>query len=256
MLEPAFRIGTAGWTIPARTADSFPGEGSSLERYASIFDCAEINSSFYRSHRLATWQRWASAVPDGFLFSAKLPREITHERRLADCSESLARALAEMAGLGDRLEILLVQLPPSLTFEPAVAEAFFAELRSGWSRGIACEPRHPSWFEPGAEALLEERRIARAAADPARVPAAAEPGGWRGLAYYRLHGSPATYRSSYDDGRLEAYAERLAGGRAPAWCIFDNTASGAATGDALKLKAPMSLSLKGGGFRRARSRRG
>ena len=78
---------------------------------------------------------------------------------------------------------------------------------------------------------------------PALVPAAAEPGGWRGLAYYRLHGSPATYRSSYDDGRLEAYARRLAGGTAPAWCIFDNTASSAATSDALKLKALTSLSL-------------
>ena len=237
MRGPAFRIGTAGWTIPARTADSFPSGGSGLERYASRFDCAEINSSFHRSHRLTTWQRWASSVPDNFLFSAKLPREITHKRRLADCSAPLAQALAEMAELGDRLEILLVQLPPSLAFEPAVAQAFFAELRSGWSRGIACEPRHPSWFEAEADALLADGRVARVAADPARVPAAAEPGGWLGLRYYRLHGSPATYRSSYDDGRLEAFAERLAGGTVPTWCIFDNTASSAATGDALKLNA-------------------
>jgi uncharacterized protein YecE (DUF72 family) len=243
MRESPFRIGTAGWTIPARTADSFPREGSSLERYASRFDCAEINSSFHRSHRFATWQRWASSVPGDFLFSAKLPKEITHKRRLADCPAPLAQALAEMAGLGDRLHILLVQLPPSLAFEPAVAEAFFAGLRSAWSRVIACEPRHPSWFEPEADALLVNMRVARVAADPALVPAAAEPGGWPGLAYYRLHGSPATYRSSYDDGRLEACAERLAAGAAPTWCIFDNTASSAAAGDALKLKALMSLSL-------------
>jgi len=236
MRGPAFRIGTAGWTIPALTAGSFQREGSSLERYASRFDCAEINSSFHRSHRLATWQRWAASVPDDFQFSAKLPKEITHKRRLVDCPAPLALALAEMAGLGDRLEILLVQLPPSLGFDPAVAEAFFAELRSGWSRGIACEPRHPSWFGPEADALLADRRVARVAADPARVPAAAEPGGWPGLVYHRLHGSPATYRSSYDDGRLEAYAARLAAGTAPTWCIFDNTASSAATGDALKLQ--------------------
>ncbi len=237
MREPAFRIGTAGWTIPTRVADAFPSEGSSLERYASRFDCAEVNSSFHRSHRPATWQRWASSVPDGFLFSAKLPKEITHKRRLADCSGPLAESLAEMAGLGDRLEVLIVQLPPSLAFEPEVAAAFFAELSAGWSRKIACEPRHPSWFEPGADSMLADRRVARVAADPARVPAAAEPGGWRGFTYYRLHGSPATYRSSYDDGRLEPYAERVAAGPAPTWCIFDNTASSAATGDALKLKA-------------------
>jgi len=236
MLETAIRIGTAGWTIPARAADAFPSEGSSLERYSARFDCAEINSSFHRSHRPDTWRRWASSVPEGFLFSAKLSKEITHKRRLADCAGPLAAALAEMAAMGERLAVLLVQLPPSLAFEPKVAEAFFTALRSGWDRHIAFEPRHPSWFEPGAEAMLADRRIARVAADPARVPAAAEPGGWPGLLYYRLHGSPLTYRSSYDDGRLEAYAERLAAATVPTWCIFDNTASSAATGDALKLK--------------------
>jgi uncharacterized protein YecE (DUF72 family) len=240
MPESAFHIGTAGWAIPARAADAFPREGSSLERYSARFGCAEINSSFHRSHRPDTWRRWADSVPDGFLFSAKLPKEITHKRRLMDCAEPLAAALAEMAGLGGKLDLLLVQLPPSLAFEPALAEAFFDALRSGWDRNLACEPRHPSWFEPGADSLLAERRIARVAADPARVPAAAGPGGWRGLAYYRLHGSPVTYRSSYDDGRLEAQAERLAAASSPAWCIFDNTASSAATGDALKLQQLLS----------------
>lgn len=236
MRAPFLGIGTAGWTIPAPAALAFPREGSSLERYSARFGCAEINSSFHRSHRPGTWRRWAESVPEDFRFSAKLPREITHKRRLADCAGPLAAALAEMEGLGGRLDILLVQLPPSLDFEPDVARAFFSALRSGWDRNLACEPRHPSWFEPEADALLADRRVARVAADPARVPAAAEPGGWRGLAYHRLHGSPATYRSSYDDGRLEAYAERLAGAAIPTWCIFDNTASSAATGDALKLQ--------------------
>lgn len=236
MREPPLLIGTAGWTIPARAAGDFSGEGSSLERYSERFACAEINSSFHRSHRPDTWRRWAESVPEDFRFSAKLPKEITHKRRLADASEPLAAALTEMAGLGAKLDLLLVQLPPSLDFEPSVAEAFFATLRARWDRHVACEPRHPSWFEAEPDALLDRLRIARVAADPARVPAAAEPGGWRGLAYYRLHGSPVVYRSSYDDGRLEAYAARLAARPAPGWCIFDNTASGAATTDALKLK--------------------
>lgn len=230
------RIGTAGWTIPARDAAAFPGGGSSLERYSRRFGCAEINSSFHRPHRPDTWRRWGEAVPDDFRFSAKLPKEITHKRRLTDCSGPLAAALAEMAMLGDKLAILLVQLPPSLAYEPAVAEAFLTGLRARWDRGIAFEPRHPSWFEGEADTLLDGLRIARVAADPARVPAAARPGGWRGLAYYRLHGSPAVYRSSYDDGRLEAYAARIAAEPAPVWCVFDNTASAAATGDALKLQ--------------------
>lgn len=236
MDEPASRIGTAGWTVPASVADAFPRDGSGLERYSRRFDCAEINSSFHRSHRPGTWRRWASEVPDGFRFAAKLSKEITHKRRLIDFEEPLAAALAEMEGLGDRLAVLLVQLPPSLAFEPSVAESFFTALRARWDGHVACEPRHPGWFEAEADSLLEDRRVARVAADPAKVPAAAEPGGWRGLAYYRLHGSPVMYRSSYDDGRLEAYAGRLRSAEVPTWCIFDNTASSAATGDALKLK--------------------
>jgi uncharacterized protein YecE (DUF72 family) len=234
-------IGTAGWTIPTRDAGEFPREGSSLIRYAALFGCAEINSSFHRSHRPDTWRRWAASVPADFRFSAKLPREITHKRRLADCSGPLAAALAEMAELGDKLDILLVQLPPSLAFEPAVAWAFFTDLRNRWDRHVACEPRHPSWFGAEAEALLDGLSIARVAADPARVPAAAEPGGWRGLAYFRLHGSPVAYRSSYDDGRLEAYAARIAAEAGPVRCIFDNTASAAATADALKLQRLLGL---------------
>jgi uncharacterized protein YecE (DUF72 family) len=234
--EDKTRIGTAGWTIPARDAGAFPSEGSSLERYAARLRCAEINSSFHRSHRPDTWTRWADAVPEDFRFSAKLTKEITHRRRLVDCAEPLAAALAEMAGLGSKLAIVLVQLPPSLAFDRSVAEAFLADLRRRWDREIACEPRHPSWFEDEADALLAGLRVARVAADPARVPAAAAPGGWRGLAYYRLHGSPVPYRSSYDDGRLEQYAARIAAEPAPGWCIFDNTASGAATADALKLQ--------------------
>jgi uncharacterized protein YecE (DUF72 family) len=243
MQRPELRIGTAGWSIPARLADSFPGEGSSLERYAARFACAEINSSFHRSHRPETWARWAAAVPEDFRFAAKLAKEITHRNRLADCGDLLAAALGEMAGLGAKLEVLLVQLPPSLAFDRPVAEPFLAGLRRRWDRQIACEPRHPSWFETGAETLLEELCIARVAADPARVPAAAEPGGWRGLSYWRLHGSPIPYRSSYDDGRIETYAARIARSGAPTWCIFDNTASSAATGDAIKLREL----LEGGG---------
>jgi uncharacterized protein YecE (DUF72 family) len=248
------RIGTAGWTVPSRSAGHFPGEGSSLERYSTRFDCAEINSSFHRSHRPDTWRRWAESVPEAFRYSAKLSKEITHKRRLGDCSEPLAAALAEMEALGAKLEILLVQLPPSLAFEPAIAEPFLTELRGRWNRHIAVEPRHPSWFEAGPEGLLAGLRVARVAADPARVPAAAVPGGWRGLSYYRLHGSPVPYRSSYDDGRIETYAASLAAEPAPAWCIFDNTASGAATEDALKLKGLTPSPCRGEG--NAAKRRG
>jgi uncharacterized protein YecE (DUF72 family) len=168
----------------------------------------------------------------------KVPKTITHGQRLREAGGLLETFFAEVASLGDKLGCLLVQLPPSLQFEPAVAADFFADLRTRLSLPVACEPRHPSWFTAGPDALLRDLEVARVAADPACVPEAAEPGGWRGLSYHRLHGSPKIYYSAYAEETLDALAGRLreeaAGGRA-VWCIFDNTTLGAATRNALDL---------------------
>jgi len=231
-------IGCAGWSLPRPAWPQFAASGSHLERYASRFGAVEINSSFYRPHRPATYARWAASVPPSFRFAVKVPRRITHELRLRGAMAALDTFLAEATALGERLGCLLVQLPPSLPLDPAAAEAFFAGLRERFAGGVACEPRHATWFGPEAAALLADLRIARVAADPAPVPAAAEPGGWDGLAYHRLHGSPTMYYSAYDPPFLDRLAARLAADSAagrPAWCIFDNTAEGAATTNALEL---------------------
>jgi uncharacterized protein YecE (DUF72 family) len=173
-------------------------------------------------------------VPAGFRFAVKLPRAIGHEARLVDCEEPLARFAAEIAGLGERRGPVLVQLPPKFAFDAEVADSFFTLADGTLGGPIVCEPRHPSWFESDADALLVRHRVARVAADPAPVPAAAEPGGWRGLAYFRLHGSPKPYWSSYDTEALAAWhAKATSAALSETWVIFDNTGSGAATGDAL-----------------------
>ena len=232
----ATRIGTAGWAIPAAVADRFESDGSTLERYARRCNALEINSSFHRPHRSETWARWRASVPDDFRFSVKLSKAITHEARLVESEAALDAFAAQLGALGDKLAVVLVQLPPSLAFDPATAAKFFAAAKSRLVAPIACEPRHPSWFDADADALLVEQRVARVAADPARTPSAAEPGGWPGLAYWRLHGSPQIYRSSYG-GRIAAYARTIAAHAAgERWCIFDNTASGNALGDALALQ--------------------
>jgi uncharacterized protein YecE (DUF72 family) len=186
-------VGTAAWSIPAQHADGFPAEGSHLERYSRRFPAVEINSSFYRPHRPSTYQRWASTVPAHFRFAVKVPKEITHLRRLADIDEPLERFLSEAGALGEKLGPLLVQLPPGFAFDERRVSAFLERLRGRTQGDVACEPRHRSWFTAEAERLLSEFRIARVAADPALVPAAAEPGGWPGFAYHRLHGSPRMY---------------------------------------------------------------
>lgn len=230
------RIGTAGWTIPRFVADEFPVEGTGLQRYAARFSAVEINSTFYRSHKPSTWERWRQATPPDFRFAAKVPKTVTHGARLVGCEGLLDAFVAEVSeGLGEKLGPLLVQLPPSLAFDADVAGAFFASLRQRSDRPIVCEPRHASWFEPQADALLAAHRVARAAADPARHPRAGEPGGWRGLAYWRLHGSPRMYYSSYGEAFLSQLAADVGNHEGEAWVIFDNTTSGAAAANALQL---------------------
>ncbi|MEI9411029.1 DUF72 domain-containing protein [Mesorhizobium salmacidum] len=233
-------IGTAGWGIPTRYQQDFPQPGSHLERYGRHFPIVEIDTSFYKPHRRETYERWARAVPEHFRFAVKLPKAITHERRLVDCDELLESFLQQVEGLGAKLSVLLVQLPPSLPFEPVVARRFFDSRRT--KARLVCEPRHPGWFEPDAEALLADRRIARVAADPAPVPSAAVPGGWPGLAYFRWHGAPRVYYSDYDAENLARFSRQLeaaAAAGAEVWGIFDNTAGGNALGDALKVDAMM-----------------
>jgi uncharacterized protein YecE (DUF72 family) len=227
------RIGTASWSIPKHCANEFPEIGTHLARYSQILSCAEINSSFYRSHRLSTWEKWADAVPEGFRFSVKAPKAITHELNLVCGPEPLKIFLAEAKILATRLGPILFQLPPKAVFNPAAAEAFFTLLRDLHPGPVVLEPRHPTWFTEEADRLLQKFHLARVAADPARISAASMAGGWNQLLYCRLHGSPRMYYSAYPETYLQVLAATIA--QHPAkeiWCIFDNTASGAALGNA------------------------
>ena len=235
--------GTAGWSIPKAVATRFAGQGTHLQRYARVLHCAEINSSFYRPHMRQTYEKWSRSVPDGFRFAVKLPRTITHEHRLRGIRALLDEFLAQVGGLGDRLGPFLVQLPPSLGFQSRHASSFFDLMRELHPGPVVCEPRHASWFEPEAHGLMKRLHIARVAADPAGVPEAAAPGGWQGpgdrgagaTVYYRWHGSPRMYWSAYDAGQLDRWAGEVCRWptEADVWCVFDNTASGAAIENAL-----------------------
>lgn len=227
------RIGCAGWSVPKESAPAFPAEGSHLERYASVFPCVEINSSFYRPHQPKTYLRWAETVPEHFRFSVKLPKEISHKLRLRKAEAPLQRFLEEVSHLGRKLGPILIQLPPSFAWKEEDVGPFLELLRNRFEGKLAIEPRHKTWFNASVEATLNLFQVARVAADPAVVSMAAEPGGWPGFVYYRLHGSPEMYYSAYSPEHLDTLSERLAGLSVPAWCIFDNTALGAATEDAL-----------------------
>jgi uncharacterized protein YecE (DUF72 family) len=239
-------VGCAGWSLPRAVQDAFGAGDSHLSRYATRLTATEINSSFHRPHGRSVYQRWADSVPAGFRFCAKLPKTITHERRLVGCDGLLDEFLAQAGGLGGRLACLLVQLPPSFVFEPRVVDAFMQSLRARWRGSVSAEPRHASWFSQEADILLASHQVARVLADPVREPLGVSPGGWPGLVYLRLHGSPRMYYSAYEPGLIAALATRIAlavrDGR-DVWCIFDNTAAGAAVDNALSLRRALDKEL-------------
>jgi uncharacterized protein YecE (DUF72 family) len=244
-------IGTAGWSLPSAIAADFPAAGTHLSRYAQRFAGVEINSTFYRRHRPSTFRSWASQVPDGFRFAVKMPRLITHELALRSSARALDDFVSDVLNLGPNLGPVLMQLPPGHAYDAAVARRFLQTLRARFGGAVVCEPRHPSWHSPAAEALLTEWRIGRVAADPPRLAPVEAPAGWLGPAgdgaeatvYYRLHGHPRIYWSNYDEAALGRWAGLMAQWplAADTWCIFDNTAAGAATANALALQRLQTL---------------
>jgi uncharacterized protein YecE (DUF72 family) len=237
------RIGCAGWSIPREAACYFGTEGTHLERYAQVLNCCEINSSFYRPHRQATWERWSDSVPGGFKFAVKMSKTITHEAALNCNSETLAAFLQQTSFLHEKLGALLIQLPPSLEFKQDRVRVFLSRLRDLYAGDVACEPRHSTWFSERADEVLREFHITRAAADPACVPAAAQPGGYAAFLYFRLHGSPRRYYPAYPKVSLDRIAGQLASlaRKARVWCVFDNTAAGYAIQNALQLAARLKV---------------
>jgi uncharacterized protein YecE (DUF72 family) len=235
---PDIRIGTAGWSIPRAAASRFDAAGTHLERYARRFDCAEINSSFHRPHAVTTYAKWRASTPPAFRFAVKIPRTISHDLKLQEAREPFAAFLAQTDGLADKRGPMLLQLPPSLSFDRSVVTRFLSMVRRVYGGPMVCEPRHATWFSPLVGALLKRYRIARVAADPPQVPDSTTPAGWPRVAYFRLHGSPRTYWSRYDEPAVAALAETITRitTAEEIWCVFDNTASGAAIDNAWELR--------------------
>jgi uncharacterized protein YecE (DUF72 family) len=229
-------VGIAGWSVRKEHTHLFGTEGTHLQRYASRFDAVEINSSFYKSHKRETYEKWSKSVPARFRFAVKAPKFLTHEQCLGETGEPLAQFIHEIGGLGRKLGCVLVQLPPGLAYDPRTVETFFTALRARYRGPLVCEPRHPTWFTGAADRRLEAHGVGRVGADPPCADDGGEPSASAKVVYYRLHGSPDMYYSSYDRAYLDRLADRLElVRRAPVWCVFDNTARGAATLNAIDL---------------------
>jgi uncharacterized protein YecE (DUF72 family) len=223
--------------VPRACSERIGGHGSHLERYARKLNAVEINTSFAKPHRRSTYERWARTTPDAFRFAVKIPKSVSHSAGIP--RTELKNFINESAGLAEKLAIFLVQFPPRKIFDEREANMLFGALQQESHAALVCEPRHESWFTPEAEQWFAERRISRAGADPARVVNAAQPGGWQGLRYFRLHGSPRVYYSAYDENFVGKLGEQVSTllSTSEVWCIFDNTTLGAAMENALSLQA-------------------
>jgi uncharacterized protein YecE (DUF72 family) len=231
-------IGTAAWNLPKVFADPFGSEGTHLQRYARLLNGVEINTSFYRDHKPASYKKWAESVPEGFRFSVKLSKLFTHTQRLQVEEEALRAVLDGIGQLGNKLGALLVQLPPSLSLDESVARDFFTKLRRHYVGPVAFEPRHKTWLTHQGLKVMRDFSLSKVFADPEPCPLSLDEAPLAEMIYFRLHGSPEIYKSNYEKAYLnKVYATilRLQPRLGSAWCIFDNTTFGFATMNALEL---------------------
>lgn len=156
------RIGCSGWSYADWVGPFYPKDTTPhdyLKLYSGVFDCVEIDSTFYRAPSPAMVQQWNSATPLGFLFAPKLPKRITHDQHLKDVSSYLEHFVRTLAQLREKLGPFVVQLPPSFKIpkhEKALAD-FIGTLDPQYKYAI--EFRHKSWFNPTVEKLLRSRNI-------------------------------------------------------------------------------------------------
>jgi len=162
-LAPKLRVGCSGWGYDDWVGPFYPPgtqKSEYLKQYATAFDLVEIDSSFYNLPSPATVAAWRRAVPDGFLFTAKFPKQITHDLKLVKVEESVARVYRSMGELGEKLGVLIVQLPPSIRYDKhwSTIRAFIGLLNPKIRHAI--EFRNQSWFREDVSDLLREHRVA------------------------------------------------------------------------------------------------
>jgi uncharacterized protein YecE (DUF72 family) len=170
--ETGVYLGTSGWSYADWEGTLYPEalpSASRLAEYVKHFATVEIDSTFYGTPRRSTVQNWREVSPDGFLFAAKFPKQITHDRNLVGAEAEAESFLDTMAELGDRLGPLLLQLPPSFDVEGmGVLEDFLKRLPEGFR--YAVEVRHRSWLGSDLSEMLRERGAALALIDYPRMP--------------------------------------------------------------------------------------
>jgi uncharacterized protein YecE (DUF72 family) len=240
------RIGCSGWVYKDWKGPFYPPGTKDKDRlayYATQFDTAEINASFYRLPSEKMVDGWATRAPDGFLYAWKVSRFITHNKKLKDCEESVALVYGRMAPLAEHQGPSLIQLPPQLRRNDERLASFLKLLPKGRH---TVEFRHPSWYEPEVFRILADHDASLCISDHHSAPAPWEvTASW---VYVRGHGPGGRYFGNYSADELDAWAAHirpwLLEGR-DVYAYFDNDIKCAAPADAMALKTRFNLGVKG-----------
>ena len=227
-------IGTSGWQYRDWRGRFYPQRLAQrlwLEHHAAHFATVESNNAFYRLPEKTTFEAWRERTPPDFRWAVKASRFLTHIKRLRDPAEPVTRLMARAEGLGDKLDVVLLQLPPTLKADADLLSECLAQFPAGTR--VAVEPRHESWWTDDVRALLERYQAALCWADRAEQPVAPL---WRTAewGYLRLHTGAEGW--AYRPETLQLWAERLAEvyGDSDVLVYFNNDPGGAAPVDAVR----------------------
>jgi uncharacterized protein YecE (DUF72 family) len=238
-------LGTMGFSYQDWAGIFYPetlAQRNYLGHYSRFFNAVEIDSTFYGTPRLETVTRWASATPDGFRLCPKVPRIVTHEKGLTAAHLDMAEFLAVIRELGEKLGVVLVQLPPSFDADRSEAlDTFLGELPSDLR--FAVEFRHPSWHKPETVQILQTHKVSWAATEYPNLP--------RGVnltadfIYFRLigqHGQFTQHNREQIDrcANLEwwyQHLQKLAGEVHSIYGFFNNDYAGFGAGSCNRFKA-------------------
>jgi uncharacterized protein YecE (DUF72 family) len=234
----SLHIGTSGWHYKHWVGPFYP-EGTRpsamLGTYAGRFSAVEINNSFYRLLSPKALEQWRAATPDDFVFTCKGSRFLTHMKKLKDTGTGIARFFERARVLGDKLKVVVFQLPPHWGCDAGRLDAFLAALPGGCR--YAVELRDESWLAEAVYDVLRRHRAAFCIYDIAgrRSPEVVT----SDFVYLRLHGpGERAYEGAYSRQRLRALADKIGGWRKSGrdcFVFFDNDAEAHAPRDALRL---------------------
>jgi uncharacterized protein YecE (DUF72 family) len=230
-------VGCSGWFYSHWRGIFYPAQEPTTDLwfayYANVFDTVELNAPFYRWPKPATIQRWKREAPKGFIYSVKVNRLITHERRMRR-TKQLVKSYYEIAAvLGEKMGCFLFQFPPSYHYSAARLKGIVTQLDPAFRNVV--EFRHKSWWRPRVYRAFAEANLTFCAVSAPRLPE--EFPANQKIVYLRLSGKSRWYRHDYSAEELQVWCDRLLdSGAEQIWIYFNNDRDGFAIKNALKLR--------------------